>query len=115
MAMVEEQAVLAKYVGWGNGEIVNTLFDEENPRYEDYREELKELLSEEEYKAARASSLTAFYTSPEIIQAIYQGLSDLGFENGRILEPSMGTGNFFHGMPESMKSSSDLFGVEIDP
>lgn len=115
LATVEEQAVLAKYVGWGNGEIVNTLFDEENPRYEDYRESLKQLLSEEEYKAARASSLTAFYTSPEIIQAIYKGLSDLGFENGRILEPSMGTGNFFHGMPESMKSSSELFGVEIDP
>ncbi|MFC4652726.1 N-6 DNA methylase [Lactococcus nasutitermitis] len=115
MATVEEQAFLAKYVGWGNGEIVNTLFDEENPRYEDYREELKQLLSEDEYKAARASSLTAFYTSQEIIQAIYQGLSDLGFENGRILEPSMGTGNFFHGMPESMKSGSDLFGVEIDP
>ncbi|CAM3130739.1 hypothetical protein GHI93_01030 [Lactococcus hircilactis] len=115
MATVEEQAILAKYVGWGNGEIVNTLFDEENPRYEDYREALKQLLSEDEYKAARASSLTAFYTSPEIIQAIYQGLSDLGFEHGRILEPSMGTGNFFHGMPESMKSASDLFGVEIDP
>ena len=115
MATVEEQTVLAKYVGWGNGEIVNTLFDEENPRFEDYREALKQLLSEDEYKAARASSLTAFYTSQEIIQAIYQGLSDLGFEHGRILEPSMGTGNFFHGMPESMKSSSELFGVEIDP
>lgn len=115
MATLDEQTVLAKYVGWGNGEIVNTLFDEENPRYEDYREALKQLLSEEEYKAARASSLTAFYTSQEIIQAIYQGLSDLGFENGRILEPSMGTGNFFHGMPESMKLSSELFGVEIDP
>ncbi|TRW68969.1 N-6 DNA methylase [Lactococcus lactis] len=115
MATLDEQTVLAKYVGWGNGEIVNNLFDEENPRYEDYREALKQLLSEEEYKAARASSLTAFYTSPEIIQAIYQGLSDLGFEKGRILEPSMGTGNFFHGMPESMKSGSDLFGVEIDP
>lgn len=115
MATLDEQTVLAKYVGWGNGEIVNNLFDEENPRYEDYREELKQLLSEEEYKAAHASSLTAFYTSPEIIQAIYKGLSDLGFEKGRILEPSMGTGNFFHGMPETMKAASELFGVEIDP
>ena len=86
-ATAEEQAVLAQYVGWGG---LADFFDEKNPRYA----ELKELLTDAEYAAARESTLTAFYTPPVVIRGIYKALSQMGFQQGNILEPSCGTGNF---------------------
>lgn len=113
-----EQEILANYVGWGglspvfninyNGEAIDSAWTKE-------AKELKELLTDEEYKAARASTTTAFYTPVGVIKNIYGALERLGFKGGKILEPSMGTGNFFGVMPESMRSKSSLNGVELDP
>lgn len=105
-ATAEEQAVLAQYVGWGG---LSDFFDEKNPRYA----ELKELLTDAEYAAARESTLTAFYTPPVVIRSIYAALGQMGFTQGNILEPSCGIGNFLGMLPESM-SSSKLYGVELD-
>lgn len=105
-ATAEEQQVLSQYVGWGG---MASAFSHNNRRYE----ELKNLLTADEYKAARASVLNAHYTSPTIIRAIYNAAAQFGFENGRILEPSMGVGNFFGMLPERMKDSQ-LTGVELD-
>lgn len=109
-ATPEEQKILAKYVGWGG---IPQAFDERNESWKKEYEELKSLLSEAEYMAARESVNTAFYTSPEIIEAVYQGLSQLGFKQGTILEPSVGVGHFFGAMPEDMRGSK-LYGVEKD-
>ena len=106
LATAEEQAVLAKYVGWGG---LADCFSETNRNYV----ELKGLLTEEEFSSARESTLTAFYTQPTVIKAIYQGLSQMGFETGNILEPSCGTGNFLGLLPESMENSR-IYGVELD-
>ena len=105
-ATAEEQAVLAQYVGWGG---LADFFDEKNPRYA----ELKELLTDAEYAAARESTLTAFYTPPLVIRGIYAALGQMGFTQGNILEPSCGIGNFLGMLPESM-SGSKLYGVELD-
>lgn len=105
-ATSEEQAVLAQYVGWGG--LANSC-DEKNPRYS----ELKNLLTDEEYTAARESTLTAFYTPPAVIRSIYTALGQMGFTQGNILEPSCGIGNFLGMLPESM-SGSKLYGVELD-
>ena len=105
-ATAEEQAVLAQYVGWGG---LADFFDEKNPRYA----ELKELLTDAEYAAARESTLTAFYTPPVVIRGIYAALRQMGFTQGNILEPSCGIGNFLGMLPESM-SGSKLYGVELD-
>ncbi len=105
-ATAEEQAVLAQYVGWGG---LADFFDEKNPRYA----ELKELLTDAEYAAARESTLTAFYTPPVVIRGIYAALGQMGFTQGNILEPACGIGNFLGMLPESM-SSSKLYGVELD-
>ena len=105
-ATAEEQQVLSQYVGWGG---MASAFSPNNRRYE----ELKNLLTADEYKAARASVLNAHYTSPTIIRAIYDAAAQFGFENGKILEPSMGVGNFFGMLPERMKDSQ-LTGVELD-
>ena len=105
-ATAEEQAVLAQYVGWGG---LADFFDEKNPRYA----ELKELLTDAEYAAARESTLTAFYTPPVVIRGIYAALGQMGFTQGNILEPSCGIGNFLGMLPESM-SGSILYGVELD-
>lgn len=105
-ATAEEQQVLSRYVGWGG---MANAFSPDNRRYD----ELKNLLTADEYKAARASVLNAHYTSPTIIRAIYDAAAQFGFENGRILEPSMGVGNFFGMLPERMKDSQ-LTGVELD-
>lgn len=102
----EEQAVLAQYVGWGG---LADFFDEKNPRYA----ELKELLTDAEYAAARESTLTAFYTPPVVIRGIYAALGQMGFTQGNILEPACGIGNFLGMLPESM-SGSKLYGVELD-
>ena len=106
VATAEEQAVLAQYVGWGG---LADFFDEKNARYG----ELKELLTDAEYTAARESTLTAFFTPPVVIRGIYAALGQMGFTQGNILEPSCGIGNFLGMLPESM-SGSKLYGVELD-
>ena len=106
LATPVEQEILSWYVGWGG---LADCFDEKHSKYQ----ELKALLSEEEYTAARASSLTAFYTSPVIIQAMYQALEQMGFREGNILEPSCGVGNFIGMIPGSM-AGSHAYGVELD-
>lgn len=105
-ATLEEQEVLAKYVGWGG---LADCFDPKHSRYE----ELKGLLSETEYAAARESTLTAFYTPPVVIRSIYAVLEQMGFSQGNILEPSCGVGNFLGMLPESM-AESKVYGVELD-
>ena len=105
-ATAEEQAVLAQYVGWGG---LADFFDEKNPRYN----ELKDLLKDAEYAAARESTLTAFFTPPVVIRGIYAALGQMGFTQGNILEPSCGIGNFFGMLTEDM-SGSKLYGVELD-
>ena len=105
-ATAKEQAVLAQYVGWGG---LADFFDEKNPRYA----ELKELLTDAEYAAARESTLTAFFTPPVVIRGIYAALGQMGFTQGNILEPACGIGNFLGMLPESM-SGSKLYGVELD-
>ena len=105
-ATAGEQAVLAQYVGWGG---LADFFDEKNPRYA----ELKELLTDAEYAAARESTLTAFYTPPVVIRGIYAALGQMGFTQGNILEPACGIGNFLGMLPENM-SGSKLYGVELD-
>ena len=106
LATPEEQEVLSRYVGWGG---LTDCFDERHGKYL----ELKSLLDEDEYAAARASSLTAFYTSPVIVGAMYQALAQMGFQSGNILEPSCGIGNFIGMLPESM-SGAKAYGVELD-
>ena len=105
-ATPEEQEVLARYVGWGG---LADCFDERHSKYA----ELKALLTEDEYAAARASTLNAHYTTPVVIRAIYDTLSNMGFQTGNILEPSCGVGNFFGCLPETM-AGSKLYGVELD-
>ena len=109
-ATAEEQQVLSQYVGWGG------LADAFDPNKENWSAEythLKELLSEDEYAAARASTLNAHYTSPTVIRGIYDAVERMGFRSGNILEPSMGVGNFFGMLPDSM-AGSRLYGVELD-
>lgn len=110
MATPEEQAVLAKYVGWGG---LADAFDERKEAWADEFQELSEALTPEEYTAARASTLNSHYTSPTVIKAMYDALAQMGFESGNILEPSMGVGNFFGMLPQEMQDSR-LYGVELD-
>lgn len=109
-ARPEEQEILSKYVGWGG---LADVFDEKKTEWNAEYQELKALLSEDEYEAARASTLNAHYTSPTIIKGIYSALEQIGFKNGSILEPAMGVGNFFGMLPDSMQESR-LYGVEMD-
>ena len=109
-ASPEQQEILSRYVGWGG---LADAFDENKPNWADEFAELYATLSPEEYAAARASTLNAHYTSPTVIKAIYEAVGNMGFQTGNILEPSMGVGNFFGMLPESMKSSR-LYGVELD-
>ena len=109
-ATAEEQQVLSQYVGWGG---LADAFDPDKSSWAQEYTELKGLLSEEEYKAARGSVLNAHYTSPTVIRAIYDAVERMGFRTGNILEPSMGVGNFFGMLPESM-ADSRLYGVELD-
>ena len=110
-ATPEEQEIMSKYVGWGG---LQEAFDEREASWRKEFNELKSLLTEEEYEAARSTVNDAFYTSPIITQAIYEGLSNIGFKGGEILEPSMGVGNFFGTMPDKMRENSNLAGIEID-
>lgn len=110
-ARKDEQEILAKYIGWGG---LSDVFDEEKEgQWLDARNFLKENLTGEEYNRARGSTLTAFYTPKVVIDAIYESLSNLGFEKGNILEPSAGTGRFIGNLPEEMKESN-FYGVELD-
>ena len=109
-ATPEQQQVLSRYVGWGG---LADAFDPDKESWSKEYAQLKELLTPEEYAAARGSTLNAHYTSPTVIQAIYEAVSRMGFETGNILEPSMGVGNFFGMLPEEMRNSR-LYGVELD-
>lgn len=111
IAAAEEREILARYVGWGG--LQNAFGVKDQEWRKEYRE-LKMLLTEEEYIQARASITASFYTPPEIIQGIYQALEQFGFQKGKILEPAVGIGNFFHGLPPRMRDC-ELYGVEIDP
>ena len=105
-----EQAVLSGYTGWG---AIPQAFDSDNKDWSNEYAELKKLLTDDEYMAARRSTMNAHFTSPVIISAIYEGLKNIGFESGKILEPAMGIGNFFGVMPENMRKS-ELHGIELD-
>lgn len=111
LATPDEQTVLSKYVGWG---ALSAAFDETNEQWRTEYEELRSLLTPEEYSAARSSTLNAHYTSPTVIQAIYSALSSFGFKTGNVLEPACGIGNFFGMLPDEMRQSK-LYGVELDP
>ncbi len=110
LANSEEQNILSKYVGWGG---LPDVFDESKDNWSEEYNELKEILTDEEYKSARASTLTAFYTPPVVINAIYYTLKNMGVEQANILEPSCGTGNFLGMLPQEMQSSK-LYGIELD-
>ena len=110
IATSEEQEILSQYVGWGG---LADAFDESKSAWANEYQELKGLLSEEEYASARESTLNAHYTSPAIIRSIYDALDKMGFEKGNVLEPAMGIGNFFGMLPEKMQESR-LYGVELD-
>ena len=109
-ATKDEQDILSRYVGWGG---LADAFDESKSNWANEYFELKSLMSEEEYKSARESTLTSFYTSPVVIESIYKVLNNLGFRHGNILEPSCGIGNFFGMLPDEMKDSK-MYGVELD-
>ena len=109
-ATPEEQQLLAQYVGWGG---ILEAFDENNAAWQSEYNELSQLLSDEEYQSARESTLTAFYTPPVVISAIYKVMEQMGFKDGNILEPSCGIGNFIGMLPQSMQNSR-VYGVEID-
>ena len=111
LATPDEQEILSKYVGWGG---LSMAFDEQNASWANEYAELKAALNPAEYMAAMESTLTAFYTPPVVIKAMYGILDKLGFSQGNILEPSCGVGNFFGLLPESM-AQSKLYGVELDP
>lgn len=109
-ATADEQETLSRYTGWG---AIHDAFDESKSDWAKEYAELKAALTPEEYEAARSSTLNAHYTSPTVIRAIYEALGNMGFEGGRILEPSMGVGNFFGLLPDSMRNN-ELHGVELD-
>jgi len=111
LARADEQSILAKYVGWGG---LSQAFNEEAKGWENEFSELKDLLTEDEYRSARASTPNAHYTDPIVIQAIYKALNNFGFKGGNILEPAMGTGLFYSLIPEAVSSKSKLYGVELD-
>ena len=111
LATPEEQEVLSRYVGWGG---IPQAFEERNSAWAEEYTQLKGVLTSEEYSAARASTLNAFYTSPTVIKAMYEALDNMGLKQGNILEPSCGVGNFMGLLPESM-SATNMYGVELDP
>lgn len=110
-ATAEEKETLSKYVGWG---ALAKAFDKNDEKWAAEYKELSELLTPQEYAQARSTVNDAFYTSPTVIDGIYEALANFGFEGGNVLEPAMGIGNFFGRMPEDMQSHSQLYGVEID-
>lgn len=123
-ATPEEQSILARYVGWGGipqafttdraAEGIGNLGNAAPTGWESEQQQLRELLSPDEYAAARESTLTSFYTPPEVTDGVYQALEQFGFEGGNVLELSMGVGNFFSKMPDNIRNNSRLYGVELD-
>ncbi len=111
-ASPSEQELLAKYVGWGG--LANDFFDDYNPKFSKEREELKSLVTNKEYSDMKQSSLTAYYTDPALIRQMWDKLERDGFTGGKILDPSMGTGNFFAAMPKQLREKSELYGAELD-
>ncbi|HHT7841012.1 TPA: DEAD/DEAH box helicase family protein [Streptococcus suis] len=111
-ATPSEQELLAKYVGWGG--LANEFFDEYNPKFSKEREALKTLVTDKEYSDMKQSSLTAYYTDPHLIRQMWEKLERDGFTGGKILDPSMGTGNFFAAMPKHLRENSELYGIELD-
>ncbi len=111
LATSQEQSILTRYTGWGG---LSQVFNEEAKGWENEYKELKELLTEEEYSSARASTPNAHYTEPQVIKAIYKALNRFGFKGGNILEPSMGTGLFYSLIPEDISDKSKLYRVELD-
>ncbi|HFI0583249.1 TPA: SNF2-related protein [Streptococcus suis] len=107
-----EQELLAKYVGWGG--LANEFFDDYNPKFSKELEELKSLVTDKEYSDMKQSSLTAYYTDPALIRQMWVKLERDGFKGGKILDPSMGTGNFCAAMPKHLREKSELYGVELD-
>ncbi|MEQ9810583.1 N-6 DNA methylase [Streptococcus jiangjianxini] len=112
-ASPDEQELLAQYVGWGG--LANEFFDEYSPKFSKEREALKTLVTDKEYSDMKQSSLTAYYTDPALIRQMWEKLERDGFTGGKILDPSMGTGNFFAAMPKHLRENSELYGVELDP
>ena len=112
-ATEEEKQVLVQYVGWGG--IPQVFAWQESSGWDAERDQLKTLLTEPEYEAARASTLNAHYTAPAVVSAMYEAVQRLGFAHGRVLEPALGTGHFFGLMPEGMSARSRLTGIEVDP
>ena len=110
-ATPEEQEIMSRYTGWGG---LSEAFDSSKEKWTEEYNQLKELLTEEEYKSAKASVLNSFYTPPYIIESIYSALKNMGFDGGNILEPALGTGNFLGKMPESTYKESRIYGTEID-
>lgn len=110
-ATPEEQEIMSRYTGWGG---LSEAFDSSKEKWTEEYNRLKELLTEEEYKSAKASVLNSFYTPPYIIESIYSALKNMGFDGGNILEPALGTGNFLGKMPESTYKESRIYGTEID-
>ena len=110
-ATPEEQEIMSRYTGWGG---LSEAFDSSKEKWTEEYNQLKELLTEEEYKSAKASVLDSFYTPPYIIESIYSALKNMGFDGGNILEPALGTGNFLGKMPESTYKESRIYGTEID-
>ena len=110
-ASAEEQETLAKYVGWGG---LSGVFDDRDSGWDTEYHELLGLLSEDEYRSARASTLTSYYTPPVVTKALYSTLERMGFTGGNVLEPAMGIGHFFGTMPDNMRKNSRLYGVELD-
>lgn len=111
LATPQEQKIISKYVGWGG---LASAFDEQNINWSTEYNKLKELLTDDEYESARASTLDSFYTSPVIIDSIYSALEKFNFKGGNVLEPAMGVGNFFGRMPNEMQTNSNLYGFELD-
>lgn len=111
-ASPEEQRLLVRYTGWGG--LPQLFASHEDERWQSEQDRLKELLSKEEYRSAKATTLNAHYTSPTVVSAMYEAVQRFGFTHGRILEPALGIGHFFGLMPEAMRSQSSLTGIEID-
>ena len=113
-ATLEEKSILVKYVGWGGlPQVFATT--EEAPQWKAEQEEIKALLSPDEFSSARATVLNAHYTPPEVVRGMYAAVQRLGFTHGRVLEPACGLGHFFGLMPEGIRERSHLTGIEIDP
>lgn len=110
-ATAEEQQIMSQYVGWGS---LQHAFESDNPSWSNEYNQLRELLTDSEYRSASASTLDAFYTSPIIIDGIYSALDKFGFSGGNVLEPALGVGNFIGRMPEDMAKDSKIYGAEID-